>query len=192
MQVALSDYAWPAALAADLVNTSAEVMPDGDHLAGPAALASFLGAHDVRSDALAGRLPTDDEVAAVRDLRTRIRPAFDSPETAVEVANELATAGGGPALSRSADGQWRWYARTAPGAGLADELALIAGTGLLGVVQALGANRLRICASPTCVGVFADTSRGGKRRYCVPEVCGNRVNVANFRARRQRGGVSSS
>jgi predicted RNA-binding Zn ribbon-like protein len=33
--------------------------------------------------------------------------------------------------------------------------------------------------------MFVDTSRAGRRRYCVPEVCGNRVNVANHRARRR-------
>ncbi|MFI0465948.1 CGNR zinc finger domain-containing protein [Saccharopolyspora sp. 5N102] len=59
------------------------------------------------------------------------------------------------------------------------------GTGLLGALRALGHDRFRDCASPGCNGVFVDTSRAGRRRYCMPELCGNRLNVANHRARRQ-------
>ncbi|MFE5025688.1 CGNR zinc finger domain-containing protein [Streptomyces sp. NPDC056656] len=36
--------------------------------------------------------------------------------------------------------------------------------------------------------MFVDTSKAGRRRYCAPEVCGNRRNVANYRARRPAGG----
>ncbi|MGW6399398.1 CGNR zinc finger domain-containing protein [Streptomyces sp. NPDC055134] len=36
--------------------------------------------------------------------------------------------------------------------------------------------------------MFVDTSKAGRRRYCTPEVCGNRRNVANYRARRLAGG----
>jgi predicted RNA-binding Zn ribbon-like protein len=32
--------------------------------------------------------------------------------------------------------------------------------------------------------VFVDVSRGGRRRYCMPDLCGNRINVANHRQRR--------
>jgi predicted RNA-binding Zn ribbon-like protein len=32
--------------------------------------------------------------------------------------------------------------------------------------------------------VFIDTTRPGRRRYCMPGLCGNRINVANHRARR--------
>ncbi|WP_333908532.1 CGNR zinc finger domain-containing protein [Solicola gregarius] len=38
------------------------------------------------------------------------------------------------------------------------------------------------CQSPTCDGMFVDTSRAGRRRYCMPELCGNRANVVNVRA----------
>ncbi|MFI9778449.1 CGNR zinc finger domain-containing protein [Streptomyces sp. NPDC051956] len=36
--------------------------------------------------------------------------------------------------------------------------------------------------------MFVDTSKAGRRRYCTPEVCGNRRNVANYRARRLASG----
>lgn len=35
--------------------------------------------------------------------------------------------------------------------------------------------------------MFVDTSRAGPRRYCTPDPCGNRLNVANHRARRREG-----
>ncbi|MEK8171675.1 CGNR zinc finger domain-containing protein [Streptomyces sp. M19] len=69
---------------------------------------------------------------------------------------------------------------------LADELAVLTGTGLLGALRTLGHTRFRPCASPVCDGVFVDTSRAGRRRYCMPDLCGNRINVAKHRARRQR------
>lgn len=35
-------------------------------------------------------------------------------------------------------------------------------------------------AAPHCHGAFVDTSRNGRRRYCEPTVCGNRINVASY------------
>ncbi|MGW3471407.1 CGNR zinc finger domain-containing protein [Saccharopolyspora sp. NPDC000995] len=31
-------------------------------------------------------------------------------------------------------------------------------------------------------GTFIDTTRPGRRRYCMPGLCGNRINFANHRA----------
>jgi predicted RNA-binding Zn ribbon-like protein len=63
---------------------------------------------------------------------------------------------------------------------------LLIGYSLLGTLRTLGYERFRSCASPTCNGVFVDTSRGGRRRYCMPALCGNRINVANHRRRQRR------
>ncbi|MEU3622431.1 CGNR zinc finger domain-containing protein [Amycolatopsis coloradensis] len=72
---------------------------------------------------------------------------------------------------------------------MSDALSLICGVGILGVVRTLGAERFRACSAPTCQGAFIDTTRPGRRRYCMPGLCGNRVNVANHRARFKRRGV---
>jgi predicted RNA-binding Zn ribbon-like protein len=45
------------------------------------------------------------------------------------------------------------------------------------------ADRLRICASPTCDWVFHDSSRTGRRRWCDMNTCGNRAKAARHRAR---------
>jgi predicted RNA-binding Zn ribbon-like protein len=196
MQVSLNDYAWGAGVATDLVNTSATVMVStGEALPDRDALQRFLAAHAIDADALAGAGgPTEDDLEEVHALRDAVRDVLraETEDGAVAGATALVRrAGRGPALHRDADGAWQWHAVSDPGAALADELALVVGTGLLGVLRTLHHDRFRSCASPTCSGVFVDTSRAGRRRYCMPDLCGNRVNVANFRSRQRAGGHRS-
>jgi predicted RNA-binding Zn ribbon-like protein len=47
-----------------------------------------------------------------------------------------------------------------------------------------GIDRIGVCAAPGCDRVYADDSRGGRRRFCS-DACANRTNVAAFRARRR-------
>jgi len=46
------------------------------------------------------------------------------------------------------------------------------------------ARRIRECASPTCILLFVDTSRPGRRRWCSMDLCGNRVKTRQYRRRR--------
>ena len=46
--------------------------------------------------------------------------------------------------------------------------------------------RLRICAADDCDDVVVDLSKNRSRRYCDGG-CGNRANVAAYRARRSPG-----
>jgi predicted RNA-binding Zn ribbon-like protein len=194
MQVSLSDYAWGAGVATDLVNTSATVMVGtGEALPDRDALQRFLAAHALDAEALAGPGgPTADDLDQVHALRAAVRDVLEAETEDDAVAGATALvrrAGRGPALHRDVDGTWQWCAVSEGGATLADELALLVGTGLLGVLRTLDHDRFRSCASPTCSGVFVDTSRAGRRRYCMPDRCGNRVNVANFRSRQRAGGA---
>ncbi|TDC63070.1 CGNR zinc finger domain-containing protein [Streptomyces hainanensis] len=189
MEFPLHDYAAGAGVATALVVTSPTV--HGESLGTPAELARFLADQRLRPDAPA---PGAEEVRQVSLLRREVRGVIET-ETA-----EQAVAGGRVLLRRAAlapvlrrdgaDGAWWWSVPTAPGASLADELAAFLAYGLLGVVRALGHERFRACAAPGCRGVFVDTSRAGRRQYCVPELCGNRVKVANFRARQRTQGVT--
>jgi predicted RNA-binding Zn ribbon-like protein len=43
--------------------------------------------------------------------------------------------------------------------------------------------RLRLCASQTCLWIFLDTTRNGRRRWCDMSVCGNRAKVRAYRHR---------
>lgn len=45
------------------------------------------------------------------------------------------------------------------------------------------AERIRVCASPTCGLLLVDTSRPGQRRWCSMQRCGN---IAKVRGHRQR------
>jgi predicted RNA-binding Zn ribbon-like protein len=181
VQLLLDDYRVGAAVATDLVNTAPEVMVStGDLIPDAAALARFLADRDLHPVAGA---PTAADVASVHELRATLRALLEHPDPVRAAA--LTTAAGGLELTRDDDGRWQWQARSRPGASLADELALLTGTAVLATLRALGTDRFRHCAAPTCAGMFVDTSRAGRRRYCVPEVCGNRVNVAAHRARRR-------
>lgn len=86
----------------------------------------------------------------------------------------------GPRHATAKHGDWRL---TTTGASCVDQLRLIDGTSLLAVIHALGADRLRDCSSEQCSGMFVDTSNTGRRRCCIPRICGNRVNVARYRAK---------
>ena len=46
-------------------------------------------------------------------------------------------------------------------------------------------SRFRICANDACRWVFEDPSRGGRRRWCDMQSCGNRAKVRRFRSRQR-------
>lgn len=52
-------------------------------------------------------------------------------------------------------------------------------------IRALGGaeSRVRICEGVGCAGLFVDTSRGGTRRWCSMNTCGNRAKKARSAAR---------
>lgn len=187
MQVALTDYHW-AEVASRLANTTPAIWHGTDQLPDPASLAAFLREQDVSTH------PSDDplehtDLEAVHRLRDRLRSVVrsDDEETGVRRASALlADADARLTLDRDEDGNRRWVLAIDDDRPLAERLAAATGVGLLAALRSLGFDRFRACAAPTCDGVFVDLSRPGKRRYCMPELCGNRVNVANHRARSRR------
>ncbi|MDN5914060.1 MAG: CGNR zinc finger domain-containing protein [Pseudonocardia sp.] len=188
MQVPFDEYAQAAGVATELVNTAPGVWNGTDMLSDAAALESFVTTHvpTVWAPGLDRMIPTPDDLAATHALRDVLREIIDSGDarTIVDRATVLTRSVGTLTLAIE-DDRTRWQANTAPDAALADQLGLLTGVGVLGVTHALGVERFRPCASPDCSGVFIDTSRNGARRYCMPGLCGNRVNVANHRARQR-------
>ena len=188
MQVSFDDYALAAAVATELVNTAPGVWNGTDQLPDAGALASFLGDHvaphwipDPAEDP-----PTEADVHATHLLRGSLREIIESGDQrqVIDRAAMLTGVVGNLTLATD-DDRTRWQATCDPRAPLADRLGLLTGVGILGVLHTLGLERFRVCASPTCSGAFIDTTRNGARRYCMPGLCGNRVNVANHRARRR-------
>jgi predicted RNA-binding Zn ribbon-like protein len=44
-------------------------------------------------------------------------------------------------------------------------------------------SRVRFCANPSCEGAFYDTTRSRTQKWDSYDTCGNRINVASYRAR---------
>ncbi|WP_326687457.1 MULTISPECIES: ABATE domain-containing protein [unclassified Streptomyces] len=86
-------------------------------------------------------------------------------------------------------GQARWHlpdgdpARAALAVVAVDAVATLGGPGE-GVIKS--------CEQHTCGGLFVDTSRGGRRRWCSMATCGNKVKKANLKAARGGAGQSAT
>ena len=162
-----------AALAASLVNG----VDDPDELR------AMLTAHHVSA---IGPL-TKSVMAEIEALRPRLRRIFESSdpaEAAAEINALLCEAGALPQITNH-DGE-EWHLHFTPlEAPLAVRLAAESAMGLAIVMRDAGLDRLKTCASDDCDDVFVDTSRNRSRRFCDPTTCGNRTNVAAFRARRR-------
>lgn len=166
----------------DLVNSAPEVgVSEG--LPDVVALRGFVRQHNI-SDV---RQLSEDDVVAVRALRSRFTDVFAAPDesSAAALINELvAAAGTTPQLTDHDDFGWHVH-YFAPGASIADHLAADGGMALAFFVVAGECERLRRCEAPDCRHAFVDLSRNRSRRYCDSRTCGNRLHVAAYRARRK-------
>jgi predicted RNA-binding Zn ribbon-like protein len=174
--------------AVDLVNTFDPESGD-DALVEPPHLQAFLREH---RDSY--RRPiTGEDVEQVRALRSTLRTVFteDDVQSVVEILNSLlADSSALPQLSDHDGEPWHLHF-TPPESSLVAHMAAEAAMGLAIVIRDHGLDRLQVCAAAGCARVFVDTSRNRSRRYCSPETCGNRTNVAAYRAR-QRAAVEAT
>ncbi|MFE2978760.1 CGNR zinc finger domain-containing protein [Streptomyces sp. NPDC059258] len=101
---------------------------------------------------------------------------------ALERVNSLASgAPPGPRAVRGADGGLVRALSTAPDCpGL---LAVVARDAVDLLTDPVARAALRRCQGEACHRLYLDTSRGGRRRWCSGEVCGNRERVARHRRR---------
>lgn len=166
--------------AAALVNTNSD---DGDSLIDQAGLDEFL-----RRFPFSGkRRRTAEELGAVRELRTRLRALWTAgsrDEVAAIVNDLLRKSNAQPYLTKH--DEWDWHLHlTGPGAPLAERIGAEAAMGFLDLVRADDLDRLRICAADDCTDVLVDLSKNRSKRYCDTGNCGNRTNVAAYRARKR-------
>ncbi len=166
----------------DLVNTAAEcggteTLPDA------AAVSAWVEHHHV-----SGVDPADyGDVTSIHAVRARFRECFglDDPELLGERVNTLvAEAPVQPRLTHHDDFAWHIH-YFAPGATLAEHLAVDGGMALAHVVASEEIDRLRVCDAPDCEAVLLDLSRNRSKRYCDARTCGNRLNVAAYRERKR-------
>ncbi len=167
----------------DLANTSpagggSEGLPDAD------SLRAFVSSHHV-----SGVRDSDyDYVDAIHRVRERFRAVFGlsgAADVAVAVNSLLGQAPVSPRLTDHDGYDWHVH-YFAPGATLADHIAVDGGMALAHVVAAGETDRLRVCEAPDCEAVLTDLSRNRSKRYCDARTCGNRLNVAAYRARKRR------
>ena len=166
--------------AASLVNTLSD---DGDALTTIDQLVDWLDHHKFSGS----RLGTSEELESVRRLREQLRTlwsATDRDEAAQIVNALLANSDAQPYLSKH--DEWDWHLHvTRPDAPLASRMGAEAAMGFLDLVRSDDLGRLRVCAADDCQDVLVDLSRNKSKRYCDSGNCGNRVNVAAYRARKR-------
>jgi predicted RNA-binding Zn ribbon-like protein len=123
------------------------------------------------------------ELGAVHALRDRLRTVWEADEAgAVDVVNDLLR--GADALPQLVKhDEWDYHVHaTSSEAPLADRIAVDAAMALVDVIRTKQLGRLRICAARDCSNALVDLSKNHSRRFC-DRGCGNRVNVAAYRAR---------
>src|ERR671917_1852359 len=167
--------------AAELVNTA--TTDDGDQLTTRAELDAFLREHPFSGV----RRGTEEELAEVLRLRDRLRQLWDvtdRDEVAGLINALLADADAAPYLTKH--DEWDWHLHvTRPDAPLADRMGAEAAMAVLDLIREDELGRLRICAADDCADVLVDLSRNSSKRFCDTGNCGNRTNVAAYRARKR-------
>jgi predicted RNA-binding Zn ribbon-like protein len=169
--------------AAALVNTRRN---GTDALADTAGLDAFLAQYPMSGE----RLRTRAELDAVRDVRERLRAvwaAVDRGEAAALVNAILRETATTPYLTKHDELDWHLH-MTEQDAPLANRIGAESAMGLLDLIRTDNLGRLKTCAADDCDAVLVDLSRNSSKRYCDTGNCGNRANVAAYRARRREAG----
>ena len=130
------------------------------------------------------------EAAGSRSCARSARCGRDSGELwfldedgAVEAVNALLRDGHAlPQLVKHDAWDYHLHA-TSREAPLATRMAVEAAMALVDVIRAGELDRLRVCAAADCDDVIVDLSKNRSRRFCDGG-CGNRANVAAYRARK--------
>lgn len=131
------------------------------------------------------RTHTRGELEAVQALRPRLRELWHvDKDGAVEIVNRLLRETSAlPQLVRHDEWDYHLHA-TSPDQPLADRMAVEAAMAVVDVIRTDELDRLRVCAAGDCENVLVDLSKNRSRRFC-DKGCGNRANVAAYRARRR-------
>nr|WP_246318666.1 CGNR zinc finger domain-containing protein [Leifsonia psychrotolerans] len=137
----------------------------------------FTGAHS----------QTPEGLTAVRAIREPLHALWTTTddERVAELINGILTATSAlPQLVRHDATGWHLHATSAERQ-FADRILVEAAMAWVDVIRTGERERMRICAAADCEAVLVDVSRNRSKRYCDVSNCGNRANVAAYRARRK-------
>jgi predicted RNA-binding Zn ribbon-like protein len=173
----------------DLVNSS-PICGDAEGLTDARSLRDFVDRHHISGVDQADY----QDLAAMYRVRERFQTVFGLANTAEVASRVNALVAEAPVQPRLTNhDEYGWHIHYfAPGAALADHLAVDGGMALAYVVAAGETDRLRVCDAPDCHAVLVDLSRNRSKRYCDARTCGNRLNVAAYRARKRGGHLTAS
>ena len=163
--------------AVELVNTAHE-NPDG--LAAPTDVTEFAARWGYT-----GRIAGDhNELEAIRAVRPRLERLWHADRhEVVEQTNAILRETAALPQLVAHDG-WDYHLHAvSPEADLAVRILVETAMAMVDVVRMDELGRLRICAADDCDDVLIDLSKNRSRRFC-DNGCGNRANVAAYRARR--------
>ncbi|CAN5335462.1 CGNR zinc finger domain-containing protein [soil metagenome] len=171
------------ALAA-LVNTAGALSDSGeDELVGGEQLDAF--AEQFRYSG--SRTHDEGELQAVQAIRDRLQALWELGEegAVVDLLNDLLREYEAlPQVVRH-DG-WGWHVHAVDaGRPLADRIAVESALAVVDLIRSEEFSRLRRCEADDCDAVMVDLSRNRSKRYCDVGNCGNRANVAAYRARKR-------
>jgi predicted RNA-binding Zn ribbon-like protein len=133
----------------------------------------------------AAEVATERDIEPVRQVRDRLRRAFESTDEAEAVAelNALALRVKAVPQLQPANGGWAFHYGVGEQS-LANELAGRAAVALLEVIERDGWDRFGLCAAAPCCCVYVDRSRNRSRRYCCG-LCADRATQAAARRRKR-------
>ncbi|MFG3699413.1 CGNR zinc finger domain-containing protein [Micromonospora sp. NPDC047620] len=169
-------------LAADLANLVVEGRP-GMGGTGAGEIEAVLRTHEIRRPAL---MPGQAQILRVWGVR--LRAVFEAPGADERCAaiNALLVEGTAGAFLTTHDGLRPHLHFTPEDDDVVGRVRAVTAGGLaIFAVEAEG-RRLGVCARSTCVTVFVDTSRNGRRDYCSTR-CGNHDAVHRHRTRHRAG-----
>lgn len=167
-------------LLVDLVNVEDLDGPDGPALTAARRL--------IASSAYDTAAMTRLDLATLRFLRAELARLFDAPDfdhAARLVSLFLERSDARPVLV-TGEGGAAELSMTTGNTSVSDAVMADLAVALAALVSRGGLHRLGRCVAPSCGRAFYDRSQAGTRRYCDPQTCGNRSNVAAYRRRRSR------
>lgn len=131
----------------------------------------------------------DEAAAEARELREWLRGLLSQPmrlranPRVSERLNQILSHGSAFQALRKSDGELKLqdYERLESSGQLLVPIA----KAIARLILEEDLDRVRACEGTGCTLWFLDKTKPGRRRFCSPEVCGNRAKVAAFRSRQR-------